>query len=83
MRKIHRFLAYLLIACILYIVTYEAYFLNISLFKLQTVWDYLYMYAYAQSFAAMFYLVYTGILLYKYKLDFEMVEFFKQRKKLK
>ena len=81
MKRLHVFLAYLFLVCCVYICFYETVAWNASWNSTpNTAWDFFYVYCVAQSIAAAFYLVYTGLSLYNHKMEWDMIELQERRK---
>lgn len=81
MKRLHIFLACLLLICACYVVFYETVAWNASWNSdPRSLWNFFYMFCIVQGYCTGFYLIATGLSLYKYKMDWDMIELQERRK---
>ena len=81
MKRLHIFLAAVLLLCVIYVVFYETIAWNASWNSdTRSLWNFFYVYCIGQGYCTGFYLVLTGLSLYKYKMDWDMIEIMENKK---
>ena len=81
MKALHIFLGCVLLACCIYIAFYEGIAWNASWNSdPRSLWNFFYVYSIAQGNVTCFYILYTGLSLHLYKMDWEMINFMEMKK---